>query len=229
MTLFPRPTSRDRFTAQPSPVFLKAFKSLFRKIDRIVALTAARCDDSFSGRVLESALKAVRPTILDVAERAGVSAGTVSNVVNGSVRVSGRRKQRVLDAIDELSYTRNPLAQGLGQKRTPVVGVCVPHTSVAYFSKLVDAFEEVALSRGFEIMQIVSHDNPRIEQKRVSSLLNYRVGGISWCRPHIRTKPWMPSRGPAHRWSLWTARWHRAALTRSPSTIAMQCDRSRAA
>ena len=123
-------------------------------------------------------MKAVRPTILDVAERAGVSAGTVSNVLNGSVRVSGRRRQRVLDAIEELSYTRNPLAQGLRQRRTPVVGVCVPHTSVAYFSKLVDAFEEVASSRGFEIMQIVSHDNPRIEQKRVTSLLNYRVGGI---------------------------------------------------
>jgi LacI family transcriptional regulator len=128
--------------------------------------------------VSESALKAIRPTILDVAERAGVSAGTVSNVLNGSVRVSGRRRQRVLDAIEELSFTPNPLAQGLRQRRTPVVGVCVPHTSVAYFSKLVDAFEEVASSRGFEIMQIVSHDNPRIEQKRVTSLLNYRVGGI---------------------------------------------------
>jgi LacI family transcriptional regulator len=77
-----------------------------------------------------------------------------------------------------MSCTRNPLAQGLRQLRTPVVGVCVPHTSVAYFAKLVDAFEEVASSRGFEIMQILSHDDPGIEQKRVTSLLNYRVGGI---------------------------------------------------
>ena len=123
-------------------------------------------------------MKPNRPTILDVAARAGVSAGTVSHVLNGSAKVSGKRRQRVLDAIDALSYTRNPLAQGLRQLRTPVVGVCVPHTSVAYFAKLVDAFEDVASSRGFEIMQILSHDNPRIEHKRIASLLSYHVGGI---------------------------------------------------
>ncbi len=122
-------------------------------------------------------MKRARPTILDVAERAGVSAGTVSNVLNGAIRVSAERQRRVMEAIAALSYTQNPLAQGL-RGRTPVVGLCVPHTSVAYFAKLVDGFEEVASSRGFEIMQMLSHDDPRIEQKRVASLLNYHVGGI---------------------------------------------------
>jgi LacI family transcriptional regulator len=123
-------------------------------------------------------LKDGRPTILDVAERAGVSVGTVSNVLNGTTPVSTRRRRRVLQAIDELSYSRNLLAQGLRRRRSQVVGVCVPHTSVSYFAKLADAFEEVVSSRGFEIIQILSHDDPEVEHRRVSSLLNYHVGGI---------------------------------------------------
>ena len=111
---------------------------------------------------MEAGLTRTRPTILDVAERAGVSAGTVSNVMNGTTKVSRERQQRVQEAIDALSYTQNPLAQGLRKRRTPVIGVCVPHTSVAYFAKLVDAFEDVASSRGFGIMQILSHDDPHI-------------------------------------------------------------------
>ncbi|HEY6431361.1 MAG TPA: LacI family DNA-binding transcriptional regulator [Acetobacteraceae bacterium] len=119
-----------------------------------------------------------RPTILDVARQAGVSIGTVSNVLNGTIPVSEERRQRVHQAIEELSYTQNSLAQGLRRRRSPMVGLCVPHTTVAYFSKLVDAFEDVASSRGFEIMQILSHEDPRIEHQRVMSLLNYRIGGL---------------------------------------------------
>jgi LacI family transcriptional regulator len=127
---------------------------------------------------MEAGLTRTRPTILDVAKRAGVSAGTVSNVLNCTTKVSGERLRRVQEAIDALSYTQNPLAQGLRKRRTPVVGVCVPHTSVAYFAKLVDAFEDVASSRGFAIMQILSHDDPHTELARVTSLLHYHVGGI---------------------------------------------------
>jgi LacI family transcriptional regulator len=120
----------------------------------------------------------LRPTILDVARHANVSVGTVSNVLNGAVAVSEERRQRVLQAVQDLSYTQNLLALGLRRHRAPVVGVCVPHTSVAYFAKLVDAFEDVASRRGFEIMQMLSHDDPRTELHRISTLLNYRVGGI---------------------------------------------------
>lgn len=123
-------------------------------------------------------MKGGRSTITDVANRAGVSIGTVSNVLNGTIRVSDQRRQRVLDAIDDLSYTQNLLAQGLRRRRAPVVGLCVPHTSVAYFAKLVDGFEAVASSRGFEIMQMLSQEDPQTEFKRISTLLNYRVSGI---------------------------------------------------
>lgn len=107
-----------------------------------------------------------------------MSIGTVSNVLNGTVGVSVERRQLVLQAVQELSYTQNLLATGLRRHRSPVVGLCVPHTSVAYFSKLVDAIEEVTSARGLQIMQVLSHENPGTELQRVSTLLSYHVGGI---------------------------------------------------
>ena len=50
-------------------------------------------------------------TISDVAARAGVGAGTVSRVLNGSPRVSEATRTRVLATIHELGYRPNPLAE----------------------------------------------------------------------------------------------------------------------
>jgi LacI family transcriptional regulator len=119
-----------------------------------------------------------RPTVADVAERAGVSIGTVSNVLTGIVPVKAKTRDRVAKAILDLDYRQNMLAQGLRAKRSPIVGVCVPHTSITYFSSLANAFEEVASNNDFQIMQVLSHQDPDKEYRRVKSLLNYRVGGL---------------------------------------------------
>jgi LacI family transcriptional regulator, galactose operon repressor len=119
-----------------------------------------------------------RATVADVAARAGVSIGTVSNVLNGVIPVSDMTRQRVHQAIADLDYRQNMLAQGLRSKRAPIVGLCVPHTSITYFSELVDAFEEVASDNNMAIMQVLSRQDPRQEYERVRSLLNYRVGGL---------------------------------------------------
>ena len=65
-------------------------------------------------------------TISDVAARAGVGAGTVSRVLNGSPRVSEATRTKVLATIDELGYRPNPLAQGLSRGRCQTLGVVVP-------------------------------------------------------------------------------------------------------
>ncbi len=119
-----------------------------------------------------------RPTITDVAALAGVSVGTVSNVLNGTIPVSESRRERVMQVIQELGYSQNVLAQGLRKKRSPIVGVCVPHTSIAYFSALMEAFEEVASTAGVEIMQVLSRGDSQKEYQRVQSLLRYHVGGL---------------------------------------------------
>jgi LacI family transcriptional regulator len=118
------------------------------------------------------------PTITDVARLAGVAVGTVSNVLNGTVPVGGDRRERVLAAVAQLGYRPNMLAQGLRRRRSPVVGICVPRTSVAYFAALVEAFEEIASDGGYHVMHVLTHDAPELERQRVASLLRYHVGGV---------------------------------------------------
>lgn len=120
----------------------------------------------------------VRPTIKDVALKANVAVGTVSNVLNGTREVSESRRKRVLEAIEDLGFKQNMLAHGLRRNTLSIIGLCVPHTSTSYFAALVDAFEEFASSRSFAVMQVLTHQDPVAELQRVEQLLRYRVSGI---------------------------------------------------
>jgi LacI family transcriptional regulator len=122
--------------------------------------------------------RAARPTILDVARRAGVSLGTVSNVLNGRGNVSAHRHAQVEEAIDSLGYVPNGLAQSLRRQRSRVVGICLPLGSNAYFAALLDAFENIAAAQGYELMQVLSRADPALEQRRIRALIARQVDGL---------------------------------------------------
>jgi LacI family transcriptional regulator len=119
-----------------------------------------------------------KPTIFDVARRAGVSVGTVSHVLNDRANVSDGRQKRVLEAIAELGYVPNGLAQGLRRRESRVVGLCAPLTSSAYFAALLEAFEDLAAQEGYELMQVLSRGEPELELRRVQALLARKVDGL---------------------------------------------------
>jgi len=119
-----------------------------------------------------------RPTIEDVARRARVSVGTVSNVLNGHAHVRTERATRVHAAIQALHYVPNGVAQSLRRQRSHVVGLCAPLTSSAYFAALLDAFEDIASSQGYEVMQVLSRQDPALEERRVRALIARKVDGL---------------------------------------------------
>lgn len=121
---------------------------------------------------------AARPTILDVARRAGVSLGTVSNVVNERGNVSAEREARVQAAIAALKYVPNGVAQSLRRQRSRVVGLCAPLTSSAYFAALLDTFEDLAATQGYEMMQVLSRQEPALELRRINALIARKVDGL---------------------------------------------------
>ena len=73
--------------------------------------------------------------IYDIARLSGVSIATVSRVLNGSDKVSGKTRQKVLSVIQEEGYTPNLLAQGLGQGTMHVIGIMVPEISDLFMSR----------------------------------------------------------------------------------------------
>jgi LacI family transcriptional regulator len=119
-----------------------------------------------------------QPTILDVARHAGVSIGTVSNVMNGRGNVSAGKRERVAAAMAALGYVPNRVAQALRGGESHVVGLCTPVTTSAYFAALLETFEDLAATQGYEIMQVLSHGDPALELRRVQALVGRNVDGL---------------------------------------------------
>lgn len=92
------------------------------------------------------------PTLRDVAEAAGVSIKTVSNVVNDYPHVRAETRQRVLETIAALGYRPNVSARGLRSGRTGVIGLAVPALRENYFAELADAVIRAAERRGLAVM-----------------------------------------------------------------------------
>jgi LacI family transcriptional regulator len=118
------------------------------------------------------------PTIRDVAERAGVSPGTVSNTLSGLRRVTEDRRRAVLEAVSALGYRSNHTASSLRRGRTGTVGIVVPNLANEFFAGLVRYWEAQAARSEFEIFVVASGDDPAQEAHRTESLIARRIDGL---------------------------------------------------
>ena len=117
-----------------------------------------------------------RPTIQDVARRAGVTTSTVSRILNKremAFPIAEETRQRVLDAVKELGYRPNRLARSLALSKTYVVGVSFPiteptgqleHQEATWLSigSLISGIQHVTQMEGYEvhIFNRIEHDYP---------------------------------------------------------------------
>src|SRR3712207_4090680 len=113
-----------------------------------------------------------------VAERAGVSAKTVSRVMHNDRYVSAGVRQRVEQAIAELGYVPNALARTFRSGRDAVVGVAVPSISDPFFASLTDEVERIARARGVAVLVTGLGHDPAQEQAGVQALLGRQVTGL---------------------------------------------------
>ena len=117
-------------------------------------------------------------TIKEVAERAGVSIGTVSNVLNGVARVSNARTARVLAAVKELDYHTNEVARSLKVKQTRMLGMVLPDITNPFFSDIIRGAENAALERGYLLLTANTDEQVEREKRFVAALRSRRVDGI---------------------------------------------------
>jgi DNA-binding LacI/PurR family transcriptional regulator len=92
----------------------------------------------------------------ELAKLAGVSAGTVSNVISGSTKVSERSRQKVLEAIRILNYQPNLIARSLRTNRTHTLGIVIPDITIAFFPKIIRGAECAARERGYFLIVLDS-------------------------------------------------------------------------
>jgi DNA-binding LacI/PurR family transcriptional regulator len=97
-----------------------------------------------------------------IAERAGVSLATVSNVVNGYRPVGERTRQRVQEAIDELGYAPNLGARHLRHGRTGIIALAIPELNNPYFAEVAGAAIREAAGLGYTlVMEDTAADRAR--------------------------------------------------------------------
>ncbi|MGW4525451.1 LacI family DNA-binding transcriptional regulator [Amycolatopsis sp. NPDC004378] len=94
----------------------------------------------------------MNPKLRDVAEHAGVSVRTVSNVVNGFRYVAPATRERVQASIDELGYRPNMAARTLRRGRTGLVALVIPEIDSPYFAELAARTVRVAERRGLTVL-----------------------------------------------------------------------------
>jgi DNA-binding LacI/PurR family transcriptional regulator len=92
------------------------------------------------------------PTIDDVAQRAGVSASTVSRVINRKIPVSPEAASRVEAAMKELRYVPRAAARNLATQQTNTVGLLFAHFEGDFFGPLLTGIGDVVNDTGFELL-----------------------------------------------------------------------------
>ena len=118
------------------------------------------------------------PSIKKVAEMAGVSVGTVSHVITGSVPVSEPLRLKVQAAILKLNYHPNHVARSLKTSKTRTLGIIVPDMTISFFPQVIRGAETASRKRGYSLIAVNSDDDGE-RQKELLSLLRWqRVEGI---------------------------------------------------
>lgn len=116
-------------------------------------------------------------TINDVAKHAGVSRGTVSNVIN-NVKVRPEYKEKVERAIAELGYVPNAYARSLKSNRTYTIALILPTVWFPFFSKLTNDMEQELRRRGYKMLLCNSQNDYQMELEYVTMAKENKVDGI---------------------------------------------------
>lgn len=111
-------------------------------------------------------------TLVDVAVAAGVSAITVSRVINQPDKVSDALREQVQKAIDNLGYIPNQHASSLASSRTRVIGVAVPSLSNVVFTDVLRGIYDVVNAAGYKALMVDTHYSAAEEEKLVRTLLS---------------------------------------------------------
>ncbi|GGW36368.1 LacI family transcriptional regulator [Streptomyces lucensis JCM 4490] len=123
-----------------------------------------------------------RPTLEEVAARAGVGRGTVSRVINGSPRVSDATRAAVEAAVAELGYVPNTAARALAANRTDAIALVVPEPETRFFAEpyFSDMLRGVGAGLAETEMQLllIFAGSDRERQRLAQYLAAHRVDGV---------------------------------------------------
>ncbi len=116
-------------------------------------------------------------TIKDVAKFAGVGVGTVSRVINNEKAVGAKTREKVLEAMKTLNYTRNNMAFRLRKNETRIIALLVPVVNHPFFAKLAYYVEDEASKFGYSVLLVSSQQKVDKETEIITRIKHREVDG----------------------------------------------------
>lgn len=125
-----------------------------------------------------------KPSMYDVAALAGVSHQTVSRVLNNHPSIRPQTRAKVLQAIEQVNYTPNPMARALATNRTHRIGVLIDGAGHYGPSTALRGFEEAARVEGYAVdaVSVAENDDPAAG---VANLLSRGAEALCVIAPRI--------------------------------------------
>lgn len=120
-----------------------------------------------------------KPTIHQVASRAGVSITTVSRTINTPSLVDAETAERVWAAIEELEYYPSEPARSLVSGRSRLLGLIVSDITNPFFPEVIKGFEDVAVGQGFDLLIGSTDYDPQKMAGCVRRMVERRVDGVA--------------------------------------------------
>lgn len=117
-------------------------------------------------------------SLRDVAEKAGVSAGTVSNVLNRPYLVAPETLKRVRKTINDLNFVPNGFARQLRSGHSRTLGLIVPDVANPFFTEVARGVEDAASKHDYAVFLCNSDESTAKEERYISVLIEQKVRGV---------------------------------------------------
>jgi LacI family transcriptional regulator len=119
-----------------------------------------------------------RPTIIDVANSAGVSKSTVSLVLQGSTQVKPETRKLVHTAMKKIGYVYNRSAANLRSTGTALIGLVINDLTNPFFTEFATSLQMALGSRGYAVVLANTNEDPELQDQVVGAMLEHGVSAL---------------------------------------------------
>lgn len=116
--------------------------------------------------------------IKEVAKRANVSVGTVSNTFLHPEKVASKTRDKIRGIADELGFSPNPLASALVTSRTYIIGLIASYSQNSMRGRAINEFTKAAAEYGYIVLLAVTEMDIEKEKQAVEYFIKYKVDGV---------------------------------------------------
>lgn len=117
-------------------------------------------------------------TMKEIAKKLGVSVSTISRALKDSPELHPETKRKIVEAAKEMNYQPNLLAQSLRISRSKTLGVIVPEITSHFFASCISGIQDVANTRGYNVMICQSNESLALEIANIRTLVSSQVDGL---------------------------------------------------